>query len=122
MKGVARSEVSRYPDSMTRVVAVEELSTDPLVALEELSRAGVELEALRRDQVAAARQAGASWAQIGERLGMSRQAAWEYYTLDVREVLGGASGEGDALGEEEALRLTTEEVSEVRRRRRKRGS
>lgn len=27
-----------------------------------------------------ARQAGASWEQIGEALGMSRQSAWEYLT------------------------------------------
>ncbi len=100
------------------MVDTELLPVDPLDALAELSQAGVELEVLLRDQVAAARRGGASWAQIGERLGMSRQSAWEYYTRDVRQILGGASGEGEELSEEDALRLATEEVSEIRRRRR----
>ena len=45
---------------------------------EKLSRADVELEALRRERVEAARREGATWDQIGESLGMSRQSAWEY--------------------------------------------
>ena len=53
----------------------DSLPVDPLEALRELSRADVELEALRRERVAAARRQGATWDQIGESLGMSRQSA-----------------------------------------------
>lgn len=104
---------------MLRAFDLEALPANPLEALAELSQAGVELDALMRDQVAAARHAGATWAQIGEQLGMSRQAAWEYYTRDVRQVLGGASSDGEALSEDEALELAVEEVTEARRRRRR---
>ncbi|MEX0797583.1 MAG: hypothetical protein WEB67_04750 [Acidimicrobiia bacterium] len=96
---------------------IDVLPQDPLEALGELSRAGSELEALLRDRVAAARRQGATWDEIGERLGMSRQAAWEYYTRDVRRILDKAAADGEDLTEEEALRLATEEVAEIRRRR-----
>ena len=39
-----------------------------------------EAEQELRTAVAAARAAGASWADIGGRLGVSRQAAWERFT------------------------------------------
>jgi len=101
------------------VFDVDVLPQDPLEALSELSRAGSELEALLRDRVAAARRQGATWEEIGDRLGMTRQAAWEYYTRDVRRILDKAAADGDDLTEEEALQLATEEVSEIRRRRRR---
>jgi hypothetical protein len=56
-----------------KVLDVDSLPADPLEALRELSRADVELEALRRERVEAARSQGATWDQIGESLGMSRQ-------------------------------------------------
>jgi hypothetical protein len=100
-----------------KVIHDESLPTDPLEALRELSRADVELEALRRERVAAARRQGATWDQIGESLGMSRQSAWEYYTRETRRVLD-ESAAGSDLDEDEAMRIATEEVSRVRRRRR----
>ena len=101
------------------VIDIDVLPQDPLDALGELSRAGSELEALVRDRVAAARRQGATWEEIGERLGMTRQAAWEYYTRDVRRILDEAAADGEDLTEEEALHLATEEVAEIRRRRRR---
>lgn len=101
------------------VFDVDVLPQDPLEALSELSRAGSELEALLRDRVAAARRQGATWEEIGDRLGMTRQAAWEYYTRDVRRILDEGAADGEDLSEEEALQLATEEVSEIRRRRRR---
>lgn len=98
------------------------LSSNPLDALKELSDAGSKLESLVRERVAAARRDGATWEAIGESLGMTRQAAWEYYTRDVRRTLSEASAEGQELNEEEALRISTDEVSEIRRRRRRSGS
>jgi hypothetical protein len=100
------------------VIDVESLPVDPLEALRELSRADVELEALRRERVAAARGQGATWDQIGEGLGMSRQSAWEYYTRQTRGALA-ESAAGSDLSEEESMRVATEEVGRVRRRRRR---
>lgn len=99
------------------VIDVESLPADPLEALRELSRADVELEALRRERVEAARRQGATWDQIGESLGMSRQSAWEYYTRETRRVLD-ESAAGSDLDEDVAMRVATEEVTRVRRRRR----
>jgi len=103
-----------------KVIDVDSLPADPLEALRELSRVGLELEELRRGRVADARREGATWDEIGESLGMSRQAAWEYYTRDVRRILEGTAAANDELTEEEALRMATEEVHEIRRRRRRR--
>jgi hypothetical protein len=100
-----------------KVIDVGSLPADPLEALQELSRADVELEELRRERVEAARRQGATWDQISESLGMSRQSAWEYYTRETRRVLD-ESAVGSDLDEDEAMRVATEEVSRVRRRRR----
>lgn len=100
-----------------KVIDVESLPTDPLEALQELSRADAELEELRRERVGAARRQGATWDQIGESLGMSRQSAWEYYTRGVRRVLDETAA-GSDIDEDEAMRIATEEVGRVRRRRR----
>ena len=104
-----------------KVIDVESLSANPLEALRELSRADVELEALRRVRVEAARREGATWDQIGESLGISRQSAWEYYTRKTQRDLD-ESATGSDLEEDEAMRIATEEVSRVRRRRRSSGS
>jgi len=100
-----------------KVIDVGSLPADPLEALRELSRADVELEELRRERVGAARRQGATWDQIGESLGMSRQSAWEYYSRGARLVLDESAASSD-LDEDEAMRVATEEVSRVRRRRR----
>lgn len=96
-------------------VLVDQLPSEPLAALRELTRAEVELGDLRRRIVADARSAGASWDQIGESLGMSRQSAWEYFSRSVRDSIA-AHGES-SLDEEAAMRLAVEETREVRRRR-----
>lgn len=104
-----------------KVIDVDSLPSEPLEAIQELSRAGSELDALLREQVAAARRRGATWDEIGERLGISRQAAWEYYTRDARRIIDESATSAD-LDEDDALRLATEEVADVRRRRRRGGS
>lgn len=104
-----------------KVIDVHSLPGDPLEALRELSRADVEIEALRRQRVEVARRQGATWEQIGEGLGMSRQSAWEYYTRDTRQVLEEAVANSD-LDEADAMRVATEEVSRVRRLRSSSGS
>ena len=98
-----------------KVIDVDSLPADPLEALRELSRADVELEALRRERVEVARSQGATWDQVGESLGMSRQSAWEYYTRETRRVLDEVVA-GSELDEDEAMRIATEEVGRARRR------
>ena len=100
-----------------RVINDDSLPADPLDALRELSRAGIELEALRRQRVGEARSEGATWEQIGESLGMSRQSAWEFYTEDARWAIDEEAEVSD-LDEDEAMRVATEEVTRIRRRRR----
>jgi hypothetical protein len=99
-----------------KVIDTDALPADPIEALRALSRVDSDLEILRRGRVEAARRAGASWEQIGEALGMSRQSAWEYYNRDARQALQSVSANPD-LEEVEALRIATDEVSTMRRRR-----
>lgn len=93
------------------------LPTDPLQALRELSRVDRELEELRRDRVEAARRQGATWDQIGESLGMSRQSAWEYYTRPARRMLDRQAGRPETPDEAEAMSVAVDEVTQVRHRR-----
>lgn len=105
-----------------KVIDIDALPADPLEALRELSRVDSEREGLRRDRVESARRAGVSWEQIGEALGMSRQSAWEYYNRDARQALEESSVANSDLDEAEALRIATDEVSAIRRRRRRTNS
>jgi len=50
-----------------------------LAALGEVSGQIHVLDTDRDDKIRAARAAGASWTQIGEALGISKQSAWERY-------------------------------------------
>jgi hypothetical protein len=86
-------------------------------ALLELSRTDDELDRLRREAVERAREHGASWKQVGTALGMSRQAAWEFYTGQIRADLVRSTAQSD-LSEDEAMELAVNEVRAARRRRR----
>lgn len=102
------------------VIVTDELPADPLDALRALARTEAELDELRRQQVAAARGAGATWEQVGEALGMSRQSAWEYYAARARaEIAANVAANAD-LSDDDATDLAVEEVRAVRRRRRSR--
>lgn len=92
---------------------------DPLAALRVLADTEVQLDRLRRDRVIAARAGGASWQQVGDALGVSRQSAWEAFTADVRAALeANVSENGGGLDEDEATALAVSEVRAVRQRRR----
>ncbi len=52
---------------------------DVLVSLPRTAAVGAQVEANLRGWVAKARTLGASWARIGEALGMTRQSAWERF-------------------------------------------
>ena len=109
--------LSGYPDSMG-VIITDELPADPLDALRELARTETELDELRRKQVAAARAAGATWEQVGEALGISRQSAWEYYAARTRAEIAATAAANTQLSDDDAMDLAVEEVRAVRRRRR----
>jgi hypothetical protein len=111
--------LSGYPDNM-RVIVTDGLPADPLDALRALARTEAELDELRRKQVAAARGAGATWEQVGEALGMSRQSAWEYYAARARGEIAANAAANTDLSEDDAMDLAVEETRAVRRRRRAR--
>lgn len=75
-----------------------------------------ELERIRREQVVAARAAGASWQQIGDALGVTRQSAWESFTTETRAALSANVDTNGTLAEDDAIDLAVEEVRAVRRR------
>ncbi len=110
--------LSRYPDNMS-VLDVHQLPADPLEALRELSLCETELGRLRREAIEAAREVGATWDQVGAALGMSRQAAWEYYTRSARTRLDQTVAEADELSDDDAMKLAVEEVKAARRGRRR---
>lgn len=103
---------------MSGILVTESLPQDPLVALRVLADSEAEIDRIRRDRVRAARAAGASWQQIGDALGVSRQSAWESYTADVRAVVSRNVDADESLDETAAMALAVDKVRSVRRRRR----
>ena len=102
---------------MSAIVVPDALPQEPLAALRVLTDSEHELERIRREQVIAARSAGASWQQIGDALGVTRQSAWESFTATTREALASNVDANSTLDEDDALELAVEEVRAVRRRR-----
>lgn len=96
------------------LIDAHELPVEPLEALRQVARSEAALDELRWNQIAAARDAGASWAEIGDALGVSRQSAWEYFTRRLRSDLS-SSVAGSDLSEDEAMELAVEEVRATRR-------
>ncbi len=105
------------------LLAHDRLPTKPIEALRELALAINECDDLKRQTVAAAREAGATWEAIGEALGSTRQSAWALYSADAAaasaDLAASASSNAD-LSEDEALDIAVEEVRQVRRARRAR--
>ena len=89
-------------------LAVELGSADPLGQLRGLRAADRQLDLWQRETIARARQQGASWSEIGEALGVSKQAAWKLYNDDVRELLAEIR-QRSGLGDGEAQRLADDE-------------
>lgn len=63
-----------------RVRANGDWENDPLEGLREACRVATALDKLTRQSVKRARDAGHSWTQIGEALGVTKQAAWERFS------------------------------------------
>ena len=107
---------SGYPDSVSVIVVPDALPQEPLAALRVLTDSEHELDRIRREQVIAARSAGASWQQIGDALGVTRQSAWESFTAATRNALASKVDANSTLDEDDALELAVDEVRAVRRR------
>lgn len=102
------------------LIAPERLPTNPIEALQELARTVTECDSLKREQVAAARAAGATWEAIGDALGITRQSAWAFHSAEIRSDLAANAARNSDLSEEEALEIAVEEVRAVRQARRAR--
>jgi uncharacterized NAD(P)/FAD-binding protein YdhS len=105
---------------MSVIVILNALPQEPLAALRVLTDSEHELDRIRREQVIAARTAGASWQQIGDALGVTRQSAWESFTASTRKALAANTDTNSDLDEADALQLAVEETQAVRRQRTKR--
>ena len=101
---------------MTVVVALE--AEDPIDRLRALRVADQEVANWLAEAVGQARGAGRSWAEIGDALGVSRQAAWQLYNSGLRSAIARARTEA-GLSEEEAQAVADEELNVVRDRRRR---
>jgi len=97
---------------MSVIVTAEALPKDPLAALRVLVESEVEIDRVRRAQVIAARSAGATWQEVGDALGVSRQSAWESFTADARSAL--AAADDGTLSEDGALDLAVAGVRAAR--------
>ena len=91
---------------------------DPIDRLRALRAADREMAHWLSDAVGQARQAGRSWSEIGEALGVSRQAAWQLYNSPLRSAVDEARARS-GLTEEEAMAVADEELRAVRARRRR---
>lgn len=98
-----------------KVIDRSALAGDPLDALRQLAEAGAELDELRRQHVEEARRRGATWENIANSLGVSRQTAWETYSHDIRQMLDETIGRPS---EDTIMPTIVEEVSTIRRHRR----
>ncbi len=96
-------------------------TADPLEALTALQERERELEDARRRLIAAAREQGRSWTEIGSALSVSKQAAWQLYNADITAMLERIS-DRSRLSEDEAMQLARDEVKAARRQRRSRSA
>lgn len=64
----------------TRVRTAGDWESEPLDGLREACRVSTALDKLTRELVHRGREAGHSWTQIGQALGVTKQTAWERYS------------------------------------------
>ena len=89
-------------------VEIELGSSDPLDQLRGLRAADRQLDVWQRQTITRAREQGSSWTQIGDALGVTKQAAWALYNEDVRDALDAVRRRSE-LTDEQAQRLADEE-------------
>ncbi len=91
--------------------------TSPLDDLRELKKVEAEIDQVRCDLVRDARNKGATWEQVAQALGMTKQSAWEFFTERFRIELSHRVEKNTDLSEDAAMQLAVEETRVVRRRR-----
>ena len=101
-----RLDAERSDDQVR--LEVELGSEDPLGQLRGLRAATQQLDIWQREAIARAREQGQSWTQIGDALGVTKQAAWALYNADVRDMLASVRGRS-GLTDQEAQRLADDE-------------
>lgn len=84
------------------------LGNEPLEALRKLNELEQYISRQRWQEMDSARDAGYSWSQIGEALGISRQAACQYYQKTGASFIYEEARKLD-LTEEQALELVAQE-------------
>jgi len=94
-------------------VEIELGSSDPLDQLRGLRAADRQLDVWQRQTITRAREQGSSWSQIGDALGVTKQAAWALYNEGVREALDAVRGRS-GITDEQAQRLADEERDALR--------
>ena len=65
-----------------RLRTLGDWESQPIEALRECCRAGTALEKAIWRTVGEAREAGRSWSEIGDALGVTKQTAWERFRRD----------------------------------------
>ena len=112
--GAMSARLDAAPDDEQVRLEVELASDDPLGQLRGLRAATHQLDAWQREAIARARERGASWSDIGDALGVTKQAAWSSYNQDVRDALSTARGRS-GLDDEDAQQLADEVRTERNR-------
>ena len=106
-----RLDAERH-DAQVRV-EIELGSSDPLDQLRGLRATDRQHDLRQRQTITRAREQGSSWAQIGDALGVTKQAAWALYNEGVRDALE-AMRQRTGLTDQQAQQLTDEERDTVR--------
>ena len=72
-----------------RLRTLGDWESDPIHALRECRRAATALQKVMWQTVAGAREAGHSWAEIGDALGVTKQTAWQRFSGEMRHPITG---------------------------------
>jgi uncharacterized NAD(P)/FAD-binding protein YdhS len=80
-------------DSKLRLHTIGDWDSRPLDALRECCRAQTALAKAIRQTVRKAREAGHSWTEVGEALGVTKQTAWTRFAGEIRHPITGEAME-----------------------------
>jgi len=116
--GLVFRDLSGYPDGVLPLPQLVS-GTSPLDDLRELKQIEAKIDQVRCDLVRDARNNGATWEQVAQALGMTKQSAWEFFTERFRIELSHRVKQNTDLSEDAAMQLAVEETKIVRRRRTK---
>jgi len=101
-----RLDAERHDEQVR--VEIELGSADPLGQLRGLRAADRQLDLWQRQTITRAREQGSSWSQIGDALGVTKQAAWALYSEGVRDALESVR-KRSGLTDQQAQQLADEE-------------